>query len=110
MLKQFPGKPVRVFVVWEPVLPTDWGSPSTASLNRILDARASQYWDQDRLVSKSLGEHDSDSIVWDHVAVYGPGVSWSPASASFAKGPVVSVLDPLREAIAKALSPSNPAK
>jgi hypothetical protein len=65
VLKEFPGKPVHAFVVWEPVLPTDWGAPSTAALNRISDGRVAQYWDKHRLVSKSMGERDKKSIVWD---------------------------------------------
>jgi len=36
---------IRVFVVWEPVLPTDLGAPSTTTLNRLSDPRVSQYWD-----------------------------------------------------------------
>ena len=104
VLKEFPGKPVRAFVVWEPVLPTDWGAPSTAALNRISDGRVAQYWDKDRLVSKSMGEHDRKSIVWDHIAVYAPGSTWNQQPALFADGPVVKVLDPARATITKALS------
>ena len=103
-MEEFPGKPIRAFVIWEPVLPTDWGAPSTAALKRISDARAMQYWDKDRLVSKSLGEHDRKSIVWDHIAVYAPGAMWEGKSALFADGPVIHVLDRAREAITKALS------
>ena len=104
MLKNFSGKKVRAFVVWEPVLSTDWGAPSTAALSRIPDGRVAQYWDKDRLVSKSLGEHDKKSIVWDHIAVYAPGATWHQKIALFADGPVIKVLEPAREAIAKALS------
>ena len=102
VLKSFPGKTVRAFVVWEPVLPTDWGAPSTAALNRISDTRATQYWDKDRLVSKSIGEHDRKSIVWDHIAVYAPGATWNHTPPLFADGPVVRIVEPAREAIAKA--------
>ena len=35
-----------MFVIWEPVLPTDWSSPSTATLRRISDSRAAQFWDK----------------------------------------------------------------
>jgi hypothetical protein len=108
VMKEFSGKPVRAFVVWEPVLPTDWGAPSTASLNRISDGRAAQYWDKDRLVSKSMGEHDRKSIVWDHIAVYAPGATWNQQPALFADGPVVKVLEPTREAITKAFSVKSP--
>ena len=104
VLKAFSGKPVRAFVVWEPVLPTDWGAPSTAALRRISDGRAAQYWDKGRLVSKSIGEQGNDSIVWDHIAVYAPGATWNQQPVLFADGPVVKVLGPAREAIAKALS------
>jgi hypothetical protein len=105
---EFSGKPVRAFVVWEPVLPTDWGAPSTAALNRISDGRASQYWDKGRLVSKLMGEHDTDSIVWDHIAVYPPGATWNHHPALFADGPVVKVIGPAREAITRALSAKSP--
>jgi len=108
VLNEFPGKPVRVFVVWEPVLPTDWGPPSTAALKRIPDVRAAQFWDKDRLISKSMGEHDDKSIVWDHIAVYAPGAAWNQKSPLFADGPVVRVLAPTRAAITQALSVKFP--
>ena len=108
MLKEFPGRQVRTFVVWEPVLRTDWGAPSTGALNRISDGRAAQYWDKDRLVSKSMGEHNRKSVVWDHIAVYAPGAMWNHQPALFADGPVIKVLGPAREAITKALSVKSP--
>jgi hypothetical protein len=107
VLKAFSGKPVRAFVVWEPVLPTDWGAPSTAALRRISDGRAAQYWDKGRLVSKSMGEQGNDSIVWDHIAVYAPGTSWNQKRALFADGPVAKVIAPTRNAISKALFASS---
>lgn len=67
---------MRVFVIWEPVLPTDWSAPSPSALNRVSDTRASQFWDKGRLVSHSLGEHDHHSVVWDYIAVYPPGAVW----------------------------------
>ena len=42
---------VRAFVVWEPVLWTDLGPPSTRRLASIPDTRVGQYWDPKRLVS-----------------------------------------------------------
>ena len=38
---------MRVFVVWEPILTTDWSPPTTFALHRIPDLRAQQYWDPD---------------------------------------------------------------
>ena len=94
---------MRAFIIWEPVLPTDWGAPSTAALNRISDVRAAQYWDKNRLVSKSMGEHNRKTIIWDHIAVYAPGTKWNQ-DALFADGPVIKVVESAREAMAKALS------
>jgi hypothetical protein len=96
---------VRVFVVWEPVLPTDWTSPSTATLRRIADSRATQFWDKGRLISRFMGEHDRQSVVWDFIAVYGQGAIWNNHSpqAIYQGGPVVRVVEPARKALARAL-------
>jgi hypothetical protein len=104
-MQEFSGKPVRVFVIWEPVLPTDWSSPSTAALSRIFDTRAAQFWDKGRLISHSMGERDSRSVVWDHVAVYPAGAIWEdgPPQALYHGGPVVRVTEPARRALAEAL-------
>jgi len=50
--------------VWEPVLPTDWGAPSTSALKRIDGPPTFQFWDKERLLSHRMGEHDKDSIVF----------------------------------------------
>jgi len=104
-MQEFAGKPVRTFVIWEPVLPTDWSAPSTASLSRISDSRAVQFWDRGRLISHSMGEHDRKSIVWDHVAVYPPGAVWddSPPQPIYRGGPVVQATESVRAALARAL-------
>lgn len=103
---------MRVFVVWEPVLTTDWMAPSTATLRRVPDIQAQQYWDKDRLLSKAMGEQDKSSIVWDRVAVYPPGLTWgegAPPQASFEKGPVVRVLPAFTAALEQAAAPlQNP--
>lgn len=92
---------IRVFVVWEPVLVTDWAAPSSFALARIFDRRAQQYWDPGRLLSKTMGETDRSSIVWDYVAVHGPGSVWqdAPPKPLFEDGPVLDVTDALTKAI-----------
>jgi hypothetical protein len=96
---------VRAFVVWEPVLLTDWAAPSTTALGRISDSRAFQYWDKRRLISHSMGEHDRRSVVWDHIAVYPGGAIWRdrPPPPVYEGGPVVQVAEPARSAVAQAL-------
>jgi len=87
------------------VLPADWGPPSTAALRRISDSRASQFWDKGRLISRSMGEHDRRSVVWDYIAVYPAGRIWRgrPPKALYEGGPLVKVIDPARAALAHAL-------
>lgn len=105
VLKQFPNRPVRVFVIWEPVLPTDWFSPSTATLGRVADSRAAQFWDKGRLISRSMGEHDRRTIVWDFIGIYGEGATWNTRAPRplYQGGPVVRVIEPARSALAQAL-------
>ena len=105
-MRSFAGQPVRAFVVWEPVLPTDWFSPSTATLKRFSDDRATQFWDKHRLISRSMGERDKHSIVWDYIAVYPAEVIWenSPPPAIYHGNPVVQVAAEARAAITQLLS------
>jgi hypothetical protein len=100
---------VRVFVIWEPVLPTDWSAPSTAALRRVSDTRATQFWDKGRLVSHLMGEHDRHSVVWDYIAVYPLGAVWDdgPPEALYHGGPVVRVTGPARSAVERALAREN---
>jgi hypothetical protein len=100
--QQREGK-ITVFVIWEPVLPTDLAAPSTMTLKRIADARASQYWDKEHLVSKSIGE--KDGVIWDYVAVYEQGKQWdkAPPEPTYSNAPVIHALDETREAIKKLL-------
>ena len=93
-----------MFVVWEPVLPTDWGAPSSSALGRIEDSRAVQFWDKDRLLSHAMGEHDKKSIVWDYIAVYAPGAVWKqvPPKVFYEGGPVLDVIEPARTAVERA--------
>ena len=112
MLKKQRDPRIRVFVVWEPVLPTDWAAPSTATLARVADNRAQQYWDKGRLLSKAMGETGKSSIVWDHVAVYAPGALWrdTPPQPLYQDGPVVRVVSALTEALERAGTPSTQGK
>ena len=104
-MREVAGKPVRTLVVWEPVLVTDWTRPSTATMGRMSDARAVQFWDKPRLVSHMMGEHDRKSLVWDWVGVYKRGAEWSagPPEAFYHGGPVVRVVEEARSALAQAL-------
>jgi hypothetical protein len=98
-----------VFVVWEPVLVTDWRAPSTETLKRVSDPRAIQFWDKGRLLSRAMGEHDKKSIVWDEIIVYGPDAAWKkiPPEPFYRGGPVLDVIEPARAAIGQLLASSQ---
>ena len=106
LLKEQSDSKIRVFVVWEPVLPTDFGAPSTSTLKRVSDLRASQYWDKEHLVSRLLGERDPSSVVWDYVAVYQPGKSWdsAPPDPLYSHVPVIKGIDGFKDALRQLLT------
>ena len=85
------------------MLPTDLAAPSTMTLKRISDTRASQYWDKQHLVSKSIGE--TEGAIWDYVAVYPAAKLWdkSPPEPVYSKAPVIHGIDGARDAIQKLL-------
>ena len=113
VLEEVPRKPLRVFVVWEPVIFTDIAPPIGRVLARVADPRASQYWDKDLLLSREIVRsaqsdpahslHSDDlgegAIVWDFVAVFPSGARWETASfpsPDYHGAPVVRATDELR--------------
>jgi hypothetical protein len=95
---------LRVFVIWEPVLATDWGTPSQALTSNVPDRRAVQFYDRQRRLSAMLGgvaHRDAlardrrigfrmKDVLWDTVLVYPPGARWgTPADLMVA--PVVNL-------------------
>jgi hypothetical protein len=114
-LKRYPNIAARVFVVWEPILSTDWSPPSTFALNRIPDARVQQYWDPDHIVATKLAADrrgpqpkedccERSGFLWDLVAVYPVDPIWTdrlPIAILF-NGPVVDVKEDLDKSFAAA--------
>jgi hypothetical protein len=94
---------VRVFVVWEPMLPTDWYRPRRPTLERVSDSRVVQFWDKGHLIAAQVkGQlqryHGSDprccedrGHLWDMAAVYPSGVKWGDAAPGFDDGPVYRI-------------------
>lgn len=112
-----------MFVVWEPVIATDVAPPTTGTLKRIHDRRVVQFWDHDRVLSADIvnsvlaapdryGLADqvyADSIVWDAVALFPPGVRWEldfpvPTFYGF---PVVEAAAGLSDSLARAREPGS---
>lgn len=102
---------MKVLVVWERVIASDFRAPSAAVTALIPDARATQWWDPTRILSKHMGEQagERDTIVWDHVAIYPPGELWDnvPPTDVYHGRPVVAVADEFRERLHAAVESSR---
>ena len=113
ILKQTPSAPVRLFVVWEPMLPTDWYRPTRPTLKRVADSRAVQFWDKGHLIAAQVKQqleqfHGSDPSccedqghLWDMVAVYPPGVKWGETKPAFDDGPVYRIAPTLEQKVVR---------
>jgi hypothetical protein len=101
-----------VLVVWEPILSTDWKSPSGSARARIPDTRAQQFWDPKHLVAQQLSQVAKrktqpapDCCVnkgnnWDEAILYAPISKWSDEpTAVFWNGPVVKAIPRLETSI-----------
>jgi len=103
---------LRALVVWAHFTPSDHliVLPGTRALARVYDPRAVQYWDRDRLLSRtmvrdlpadtlrSVAQISANSAVaWDFVALFRPGVRWLDRFPipDWAGRPVVDVVDSL---------------
>ena len=100
-------------MVWEPILPTDWRSPSGSTLRRIRDHRVQQFWDPNHLVSSDLKDLEGRNAVlpkpdccvqrgihWDEVMLFPAGAHWKDRSAPvFWNGPVVKAISRLEPSL-----------
>jgi hypothetical protein len=111
-LRRYPNVRVKVFAVWEPILPTDLSAPTSRTLARLSDRRVRQYWDADHLLAKRLAQ-DARSpqpvpdcctrkgVLRDLIAIYPGGGQWTdriPVASVFT-GPVVDEIDALTKAL-----------
>ena len=107
-----------VFAVWEPILPTDWGPPSTSLLGRLNDSRVRQYWDHDHVLAalikkaESTGKLrpnccESKGSLWDLTAAYAPGARWNETLPEpiLLNGPVVQTTADLEYIVDRADKP-----
>jgi hypothetical protein len=108
LLEENAARPVRAYVVWEPMLTTDWARPTSGVLARIRDERAAQYWDPEHFVAKRLkaeldihpdypepGCCEDDGVLWDMMAIFPAGVKWEESlpRPALLRGPVWKVAE-----------------
>ena len=76
ILEQYPNADLRVYVVWFDMLAGD----SRSGWDRcvISDPRATNLWDQQHLVSQTLGPdvEGASPPVWDAYLLYAPDATW----------------------------------
>jgi hypothetical protein len=116
VLKQNQRPDLRVFVVWEPVISTDWGSPSPSLPGLVSDTRARHYWDHGRKLSARLGgvakietlaiesklSFRMKDVIWDAALVYPSGANLD-SRATVLLAPVVK----FKPQLAAAIEPSR---
>ncbi|PYX81029.1 MAG: hypothetical protein DMG70_21170 [Acidobacteria bacterium] len=121
ILEQAHSASVRVFVVREPMLPTDWDRPTRPTLKRVSDSRAVQFWDKNHLVAAQVKQqlkqfHGNDPSccedaghLWDIAAVYAPRNGWGEAGPVFDDGPVYRIVTQLNERLKEMLNRASAA-
>jgi hypothetical protein len=120
--------PVRVIVVWMRVVHSDRAvtAPNSLVLARIMDRRAIQFWDPDRMLSRRMvAELPRDTmyamadttggsmpVIWDIVAMWRPGVTWTDRipSPDFQGHPIADVMEPFRRRFGELTRMPAPAK
>ena len=104
---------VRVLVVWEPMLPTDWMRPSGMVQRRVSDLRVVQFWDKEHLIAKELKQQFPSSqmlccqrhgILWDFATVYPQKVEWNMSPPAYFGGAVLDVAEDVRQHLASVSS------
>jgi hypothetical protein len=109
LLEQARRLPIRVLVVWEPILPTDWSRPSGMVQSRISDTRVIQYWDTDHLIAGELQRQllsepsccKREGTLWDFAALYERQAQWGMSAPLFADGTVVDSAFALEKRLAE---------
>lgn len=111
-----PEREVAAFLVWEAVMDTDREAPSAETQARAPDDRVRQYWDPTQRLASAwqpllkteakpvLGKASlvTGDVLWDFVAVFPAGVSWSgaaPVGTVLRAAPVADFAEDLRRAL-----------
>jgi hypothetical protein len=106
VLGKFPSARLRVYAVWQPILPTDFRFTRRESL--LADSRVIHLWDRNKAVGRWFatyrgGEDDCfmGDVAWDLFYLFGPDAHWGerPDPLVACGGPVIEKSEKLAAAI-----------
>ena len=113
-MEKHPAAAARVFVVWEPIIASDFAPPTTPVLGRTSDRRVRQYWDREHVLAARMAadarapqpEQDCcvrKGVLWDLAAVYPKGAMWEDRmpTATVFNGPVVDIVEAIDAALSE---------
>ncbi len=106
VLETFPSARLRVYAVWQPILPTDFRFTRRESV--LADPRVIHLWDRNKAIGRWFatyrGPQDDcfmGDVAWDLFYLFGPDARWgeSPDSLVACGGPVIEKSGTLAAAI-----------
>ena len=103
ILAKHPDANLKIYSIWEPILPTDRRRTWKASL--FSDPRITHYWDEERVSGQWYGDAVPNCLLppvaWDAFYVYGPDAKWDSDAAKPIRcgAPVIMNGEALREAL-----------
>ena len=104
--EKFPSARLRVYAVWQPILPTDFRYTRRESL--LADPRVTHLWDRNQAVGRWFasyrgpqGDCFMGDVAWDLFYLFGPEAQWGegPDPLIACGGPVIEVSGKLAAAI-----------
>jgi len=118
VLEKFPSAKLRVYAVWQPMLPTD--SRFTRRESLLADPRVVHLWDRDKAVGRWFATYRGPQndcfmgdVAWDLFYLFGPDARWGerPDSLVACGGPVIErsgkLADAIRPFVAGAVDPAR---
>ena len=82
ILRSRPGAPIRVFVLWSPILGNDNRAAAEKASGFLPDARVQHYWDLFSFASRAYTRQfrfPAGRVAWDVFVLYQPGAVWRDA-------------------------------
>jgi len=81
VLDQIANPDLKVYVVWEPVFPSDSEKASYEASRLVSDPRIQQFWSNSRFTGHSFGKLSGvqDKSLWNSFLIFGGDKKWTDA-------------------------------